>query len=166
VRRTLGRVFGTELGEGDFDDLTQESLLRIHEGLDGFEHRSRFTSWAASIAVNCAYSELRRRRHRHVSLEDAIEQGAAALVQSDRPQHDPEREAALRDAIQDALTPRQRDAILAVLAGLPLAEIARRLDTSQGAIYKLLHQARRRLKHHLEVHDGGAEPRQNEGGAR
>jgi RNA polymerase sigma-70 factor (ECF subfamily) len=101
-----------------------------------------------------------------VSLEDAIEQGAAALVQSERIQHEPEREAALRAAIQDALTPRQRDAILAVLCGLPLAEIASRSGTSQGAVYKLLHDARRRLKHHLETQDGRAESRPNEGGAR
>jgi RNA polymerase sigma-70 factor, ECF subfamily len=158
LRRTLGRAFGTQLPDGDLDDLTQESLLRIHERLAGFEQRSRFTTWATAIAVNCAYSELRRRRHQHVSLEDAIEQGAVALVQEGLTHHEPDREASLRAAIDHALTPRQREAILAVLGGLPLAEIARRSATSQGAVYKLLHDARQRLKRHLEAHDGTQQP--------
>jgi RNA polymerase sigma-70 factor (ECF subfamily) len=166
LRRTLGRVFGTELADGDLDDLTQESLLRIHERLASFEQRSRFTTWATAIAVNCAYSELRRRRHQHVSLEDAIEQGAVSLVQDGATQHEPDREASLRAAIDHALTPRQRQAILALLGGLPLAEIARRSATSQGAVYKLLHDARQRLKRHLETHDGTTEAlRDAKGGA-
>jgi DNA-directed RNA polymerase specialized sigma24 family protein len=52
LRRTLGRAFGTELADGDLDDLTQESLLRIHDSLAGFEQRSRFTTWAAGITTN------------------------------------------------------------------------------------------------------------------
>lgn len=150
LRRSLGRSFGGKLSDGDLDDLTQESLLRIHERLQTFEARSRFTTWAVAIAVNCAYSELRRRRHQHVSLEDAMQQGAAALEQPAATDHEPDREQQLRDAIDTALTARQRDAMLALLGGLPLAEMARRFSTSQGAIYKLLHDARRRLKQHLE----------------
>lgn len=166
LRRTLGRAFGAELADGDLDDLTQESLLRIHGQLAGFEQRSRFTTWAAAIAVNCAYSELRRRRHQHVSLQDAMEQGAVLLVQDGPTPHEPDREASLRAAIDDALTPRQREAILAVLAGLPLAEIARRSATSQGAVYKLLHDARQRLKRHLTTPDGTKEAaRHAKGGA-
>jgi RNA polymerase sigma-70 factor (ECF subfamily) len=155
LRRTLARGFGQKLSEGDLDDLTQESLLRILGRLDGFEERSRFTTWAAAIAVNCAYSELRRRRHQHVSLEDAMEQGAASLVQKEVTHREPDREAALLAGIQDGLTPRQRDAVLALLGGLPLAEIARRQAMTQGAVYKLLHDARRRLKSYVEAHDGG-----------
>jgi RNA polymerase sigma-70 factor, ECF subfamily len=167
LRRTLGRAFGNQLADGDLDDLTQESLLlRIHERLAGFAQRSRFTTWATAIAVNCAYSELRRRRHQHVSLEDAIEQGAVSLVQEGQTQHEPDREASLRTAIDDALTPRQREAILALLGGLPLAEIAHRFTTSQGAVYRLLHDARRRLKRRLEAPDGTTETlRHAKGGA-
>jgi RNA polymerase sigma-70 factor (ECF subfamily) len=153
LRRSLGRSFGGKLGDGDLDDLTQESLLRIHERLHTFEKRSRFSTWAVSIAVNCAYSELRRRRHQYVSLEDAMQQGAASLVQAAETHREPDREDMLRAAIDTALTPRQRDAMLALLGGLPLAELARRLSTSQGAIYKLLHDARRRLKQHLEAQE-------------
>ena len=68
-------------------------------------------------------------------------------------------------AIDSALTERQREAILAVLSGLPLAEIARRTATSQGAVYKLLHDARRRLKRHLEAQVEGAPVSELKGGA-
>lgn len=166
LRRSLGRSFGGKLSDGDLDDLTQESLLKIHERVHTFEGRSLFTTWAVSIAVNVAFSELRRRRHQHVSLEDAMQQGAAALVQAAVTNSEPDREAMLREAIDSALTARQREAMLALLGGLPLAEMARRLSTSQGAIYKLLHDARRRLKHHLEALERATpKPPQAEGDA-
>jgi RNA polymerase sigma-70 factor, ECF subfamily len=151
LRRALGKSFGTKLADGDLDDLTQESLLRIHARLDTFREQSRFTTWATAIAVNCALSELRKRRYRHVSLEDAAERGDSALSQEVNDSLGREQELLrLRQGIDTALTARQREATLATLGGLPLMEVARRLETSQGAVYKLLHDARSRLKVYLE----------------
>lgn len=152
LRGALARSFRAKLSDGDLDDLAQESVLRVHQQLASFEHKSRVTTWAAAIAVNRALSELRRRRHRHVSLDDAVELADAALVaESDAGLCELEAAIAqLRRGIAEALTARQRDATLAVLGGLPLMEIARRLETSQGAVYKLLHDARQRLKRYLE----------------
>ncbi|HTQ06802.1 MAG TPA: sigma-70 family RNA polymerase sigma factor [Polyangiaceae bacterium] len=156
LKRSLARAFTGKLSDQDLDDLTQESVLRIHERLGSFERRSRFTTWATAIAVNIAYSALRQRRHRHVSLEDAMEAGAAALSH-ELPEHaELDREALLRDGIRRALTDRQRDAMLAFLGGLPLAEIARRTSVKQGAVYKLLYDARQRLKDYVETHGEGA----------
>ncbi len=159
LRGALARSFARQLGEGELDDLTQESLLRIHSRLDSFEQQSRFTTWATAIAVNCALSELRRRRHRHVSLEDAAAQGNAALTQEAEHASGPSelQFARLRQGIADALTERQREATLARLGGLPLMEIARRLGTTQGAVYKLLHDARLRLKRYLEASEATTE---------
>jgi RNA polymerase sigma-70 factor (ECF subfamily) len=153
LKRALARAFAGQLSEPDLDDLTQESVLRIHERLGGFEQRSRFTTWAIAIAVNLAYSALRRRRHRHLNLQDALEAGAAALSQDPLEHAEREREMLLRDGIRDALTERQRDAILALLGGLPLAEIALRTGAKQGAVYKLLHDARQRLKRYIEARE-------------
>lgn len=155
LKRSLARAFAGKLSEQDLDDLTQESVLRVHEKLGRFERRSRFTTWATAIAVNIAYSALRERRHRHLSLDDAIEAGAAALSH-EPPQHaDVDREALLRDGIHQALTERQRDAMLAFLGGLPLAEIANRSGVKQGAVYKLLYDARQRLKQYIQARGDG-----------
>jgi RNA polymerase sigma-70 factor (ECF subfamily) len=148
LQRTLAKGFNQKLSVPDLDDLTQESLLRIHQKLDTFQGQSRFTTWAATIAVNCALSELRRRRYQHVSLDDAAEQADWSIGD----EHTSEAQIeALRRGIQEALTERQREAIEAALGGLPLVELARRQGVSQGAIYKLLHDARRRLKGYLEA---------------
>lgn len=149
LRATLARGFGHQLSAEDLEDVTQDSLLRIHRKVGGFAAQSRFTTWAAAIAVNGALSELRRKRYRHVSLEDAAAQAAAVLAEEpDSPEPD---EEILRRAIAEALTDRQREALLAKLAGVPLMEVARRLGASQGAIYKLLHDARQRIKQYMEA---------------
>jgi len=145
LRRTLAKGFGRQLVDADLDDITQESLLKIHRKLDTFGGQSRFTTWAATIAVNYAVSELRRRRHQHVSLEDAAEQ---ADWSADATTSEAEVEL-LRRGISEALTERQRIAIEAALGGLPLSELARRQGVSQGAVYKLLHDARCRLRIYL-----------------
>jgi RNA polymerase sigma-70 factor, ECF subfamily len=153
--RAVTRSFTGRLSAGDVDDIVQESLLRVHSRLGTFAHQSRFSTWACAIAVNCAISELRRRKHHHVSLADAAAQSSAALVQEAELATGAEEIelARLRRGIAEALTERQREATLAKLGGMPLVEIARRLGTSQGAIYKLLHDARLRLKHYLDARE-------------
>jgi RNA polymerase sigma-70 factor (ECF subfamily) len=158
TRAALGKAFGRQMNEAELDDITQESLLRVHERLESFAGQSRFTTWTISVAVRCALSELRRRQYAHVSFEDAVADGSAMIVDDggELGATDEERLARLRDGLEHALTDRQREATLAKLSGLPLIEIARRLSTTQGAIYKLLHDARRRLKDHvLQVADDG-----------
>lgn len=147
LRRTLAKGFGRQLSDADLDDVTQESLLRVHRNLGSFAEQSRFTTWAAAIAVNHAVSELRRRRYQHVSLDEAIER-ADLSGDDDESEADVAR---LRQAIAEALTDKQRTAIQAALGGIPLTELARREGVSQGAIYKLLHDARRRLRSYLEM---------------
>jgi RNA polymerase sigma-70 factor, ECF subfamily len=145
LRRTLAKGFGRQLQDADLEDLTQECVLRIQQKLDTFAGQSRFTTWAATIAVNTALSELRKRRYQHVSIDEAIERADWSDDNDDE-----QRVALLRRGIAEALTERQREAIQAALGGLPLMELARRYEVSQGAVYKLLHDARRRLKSYLE----------------
>ncbi len=159
LRGTLARGFGRQLSDADLDDLSQQAVMRTLERLDDFRGDSRFTTWAASIAVNAALGELRRRRHAGVSLDEAVEAGRAALEQEPAAPHRVQREAAarvLREAIAEALTEAQRQALLAELGGLPLMEIARRTGRKRGALYKLLHDARKRLRAYLETQGLGA----------
>lgn len=154
VRATLTKGFGTQLTDADLEDLSQETMLKIAAKHETFRRDSRFSTWVAAVAVNGALAELRRRRHVHVELEAATELGAAGLVPPEAPDRVQRARSAqlLREAIDTALTTRQREALLAELGGLPLAEVARRLQSDRGAVYKLLHDGRKRLRAYLQAH--------------
>ena len=142
------------------EDFCQEALLKILHGLDSFRGESRFTTWAHKIAIRVAYSELRRRRWRDVSLQDLTaryDEGDLTPVVLTDPAPSPEKQTlqrafldTVRRAIDEDLTQRQRRAMIAVMIeGMPLEEVARRLGTNRNALYKLLHDARRRLRKRL-----------------
>ncbi len=142
------------------EDVAQETLLRVLDKLDTFEGRSQFTTWVYKIAVRIALTELRRQRWKDVSLDEMTENAdkpeEASFVQSG--EGDPESASEQRDTLQrlrrimaEELTGKQRQALMAVgVQGIPLEELARRMGTNRNALYKLLHDARLRLKHRLE----------------
>ena len=117
VRRTLAKGFGRQLSDEDLEDLSQDSMVRIHDKLDTFAGKSTFKTWAASIAVNTALMALRRRKYQHVTLEAAVADGKAVLDQARGPSRIQRAELhrELAEAITTALTPRQREALEAEL---------------------------------------------------
>src|SRR5215210_257420 len=145
--------------EANIEDFAQEALLKITNNLDSFRGESRFTTWAKKIAMNVALTELKRRRWRDVSLQDLLARRTATGRGLADPQLSPEQVAfqnmvlaELRGIIDKELTDRQREAIVAeILEGMPIAEVARRMGTNQNALYKLLHDARKKLKLRMEV---------------
>jgi RNA polymerase primary sigma factor len=146
LRAALGGRAGANI-----EDFAQEALLKITNNLDSFRGESHFTTWAKNIAMNVALTE--RRRWRDVSLQELLAghqgtgRGLADL------QLTPEQVAfqnivlaEVRGIIDKELTDRQREVVVAViLEGMPIAEVARRMGTNQNALYKLLHDARRKL---------------------
>ncbi len=159
IRRGLGRAFGGQdrVDDALLDDLTQDALLRITIKLDSFRGESLLTTWAMSIAIRVAYSELRRRRWGDRSLEDlglSVEASQSTLATAPGdPAAGSSRDdlmGALRVCIERDLTPRQRSAILGELAGMPADVLAQQLDTNTNALYKLHHDARLRLRAALE----------------
>jgi len=158
--RGLARSFQ---GRGDMDqafveDVVQQALVHILDHLDQFQGRSRFTTWAMAIAVRLAMSALRRKRWQDVSLESMTAPIERALAwdrdDTTSPAQHAEQHAmveTLRRLIDEALTDKQWMAMTAELGGMPLEEIARRMDSNVNAVYKLLHDARQRLKHGLET---------------
>jgi RNA polymerase sigma-70 factor (ECF subfamily) len=146
--------------ESLIEDAAQETLLRVLNGLDTFEGRSQFTTWAYKISMRVALNELRRRRWRDVSLDGledeeseenvhhqfvSLEPGLESLVARD------EILRRLQQILAEELTQRQRVAMHAInVEGVPMEEVARRMGTNRNALYKLLHDARLRLKHRLE----------------
>ena len=152
------------------DDFVQDSLVRILDNLDSFRGESRFTTWAQKIAVRVAFSEMRRHRWKDISLQDLIPgdedfNDFTPTVLSD-PGPNPELQATQKSMIElvmrlinNELTERQRDVMLAVIiGGMPLEEVAKRMDTNRNALYKLIHDARKRLLTRLA--DEGLTPEQ------
>ncbi len=140
------------------EDAVQEALIKVVDRLDTFCGHSRFTTWAMTIAVRAVWTETRRRNWKSVSLEEVVatssEVTAGPLTDAERPGRDAERAVLarrLREAIDRDLTPKQRTVLLAELAGMPQQEIARRVSSNRNAVYKLMHDARKRLKASLEA---------------
>lgn len=148
-----------KVGDDFLEDAAQEALLRVLARLTQFQGRSRFTTWAVAIAIRQALNELRRSRWRDISLEEFVGGPGELLSTSfllEAPEGD--RRSAQRallsklyEVMRSRLTERQRRALLAELRGMPQAEIARHLGSNTNALYKLTHDARRRLKDGLEA---------------
>jgi len=141
------------------EDVAQETLLRVLDRLDTFEGRSQFTTWVHKIAVRIALTELRRRRWKDVSLNEWLEgeEGETAPRTMPDPAPEPERLAEQADVlarvqrmIMEELTEKQRQAMIAIgVKGMPMEEAARRMHMNRNALYKLMHDARRRLKRRM-----------------
>jgi RNA polymerase sigma-70 factor (ECF subfamily) len=142
-------------------DLAQDATLRVLENLEAFRGESRFTTWANKIAIRTAISEMRRARYRDFSLETLTADNdfvsATANLVGEAPPN-PETAAErddvmtiLEGALRHALTPRQHQALVAVaLNEVPMDTVAEQLGTNRNALYKLIHDARRKLRAYLE----------------
>jgi RNA polymerase sigma-70 factor (ECF subfamily) len=145
-----------DVSEAHLEDFAQEGLLRVLDRLDQFQGRSKFTTWAQAIALNVAFTELRRKRWQDVSLDALLSDGERmtepAIMADDVLGADEDRTrlvATLRHAIENDLTPKQRAAMLGELREMPFDQIVAMLGTSRSAGYKMLHDARRALKQRL-----------------
>ena len=142
------------------EEVSQETLLRVMSHLDTFEGRSKFTTWVHKIAVRIALTELRRRRWRDFSLDSLVEENEdgfsfPSLLEDPSPNPDALTEqgdmlARVGRLIDEELTEKQRQAMVATtIKGVPLEEVARQMGMKRNALYKLLHDARLRLKQRL-----------------
>jgi len=143
------------------EDLAQDATLRVMDNLANFRGESRFTTWATKVAIRLAISDLRRSRYKDFSLDELTADGdllpistKLATSASPTPEKVAERDDVLEKidlALKEALTERQYQALVAVaLKGIPMDVLAERMGTNRNALYKLIHDARRKLKTHLE----------------
>ena len=151
-RPTLPHLRGDEL-----DDIATEAaddaLMSVLRRLDDFRGASRFSTWVYKFALFEAAVKLRKRswQGREVPLEpeawslfaSGVREPSAELEQS-------ELLSTVQAAIGEVLTPHQRQVLVALaLNGVPIDVLAERLSTTRGALYKTLHDARRKLRRHL-----------------
>jgi RNA polymerase sigma-70 factor (ECF subfamily) len=160
ARFEIDRRRGTQphLRGQDWDDLAQQSandaLLAILRKLPEFRGESRFTTWAYKFALLEAAVALRRRawQGRELPLPDEgwetllAPSGSVAAASETS-----ELLGAITEAIAQQLSPHQREVLVAVaLNGVPIDVLAERLGSTRGALYKTLHDARRKLRARLE----------------
>ena len=140
------------------EDIVQEACIKILEKHGDFEGRSKFRTWAVTIAVRTAVSKMRKRDWQNVSLESvtssadfdpqvAVDRSETSAQTSSRL----EMLGKLKDLIASELTERQWTAVTAELRGMPLPQLAEKLGTNTNSIYKLLHDARKKLRSGLEA---------------
>jgi RNA polymerase sigma-70 factor (ECF subfamily) len=154
------------IGGKELDDLAvqavDDALMAVLARLDTFRGASRFTTWAYKFAIYETSVKLRRRawRDREVSLEpeswDVLPDGGTG---PDQEVEHAELLTGVREGIAGALTPHQRNVLVALaLNGVPIDVLADRLGTARGALYKTLHDARRKLRAHLADRGLGPAP--------
>jgi RNA polymerase sigma-70 factor, ECF subfamily len=152
-RVALGR-----LRHGELDDLAtqaaDDALVAILAKLDSFRGASRFTTWAYKFVLLEAGVKARRRawQGREVSLEpDAWDAVRDAGPTAHEVLEETETLHAIRDALRTSLTPHQREVFVALaLNEVPIDVLAERMETTRGALYKTLHDARAKLRRELE----------------
>jgi RNA polymerase sigma-70 factor (ECF subfamily) len=152
-RRSLAHV-----PYGEADDLAMQAaddaLVSILAKLDTFRGQSRFTTWAYKFALLEAAVKVRRRawQGHEVKIDEAAWTHLAASQRSAPEELETgELLAAIAEAVPACLTDHQRRVLTALaLDGVPVDVLAERLDTTRGALYKTLHDARQRLRAELE----------------
>ena len=123
-----------------------------------FEGRSKFRTWAVTIAVRTAVSKMRKRDWQNVSLESVTANGefdpkiaVDASETTDQTNSRTQLLSKLKELIDSELTERQWTALTAELGGMPLPQLAEKLGSNTNSIYKLLHDARKKLRRGLEA---------------
>lgn len=150
---------------GDLDDLAtqaaDDALMAILSKLHTYRGDSRFTTWAFKFALLEAAAAMRKRpwHGRELPLEA---EGWARLQDGGHASPPGSAEAselidAIRDAIAEVLTPHQRGVLVALtLNDVPIDVLAERRGTTRNALYKTLHDCRRKLRARLA--EDGLEP--------
>ena len=146
---------GSEEARQIVEDCAQEALLIIKRKIDTFRGESRFTTWATTIAIRRLLSELRRRQWHELSIEESaighdLPDRPVEPLQSGNPEMALQQDevwSLLKQIVEKDLTSRQRFVLIAsAFQGMPLDLIAAKLGTNRDNVYKILHDARKKLK--------------------
>lgn len=160
LQRRLGRVGSLDVDQLA-EDCAQNALMAILDRLEDFRGDSRFTTWAYKFAINMALVASRREAWKPVSLDALLEQAGpstwrldthALSANPDQAARQAEAWTVIQDVIERELSERQRQALKAIVVDeVPLDELVRHWGSSRNAVYKLLHDARWKLRTRLEA---------------
>lgn len=139
------------------EDIVQEALMKVLNSLDQYEGRSKFITWAMTVATRIGISALRRKYHQDVSMEpfSSADGYSMDIAITDEPtlSNSESRSkifSVLQNLIDTELTDKQRLATRAFLSDFATDEIAEQMQMNRNAVYKLIHDARQKLKDGFE----------------
>jgi len=146
------------------EDCAQEALVAVLDHLEEFRGDSKFTTWVYKFAINMAMVAARRERWKRVALDEVpvagelrfnawVTQDLAASFAPEQSALQVEIREILLEVIEHDLTENQRRVlVMMVFEEIPMDVVVQRLGTNRNAIYKMLHDARRKLKERLQAH--------------
>ncbi|MCW9708786.1 RNA polymerase sigma factor [Fodinibius salsisoli] len=153
------------------EDVAQDALLKILDNIDTFRGESKFMTWAMKIAVREGLTELRRKKYDDSYIEDFKYPGNAGrnelssltfatdVPAPDEATHEQLVLKKVIDIINNELTDKQRHAIRSLMIeGHSISVVAKQMNTNRNALYKLVHDARLKIKNQLELE--GIDPEQ------
>ncbi len=144
------------------EDCAQDALIAVMKHLSDFRGDSKFTTWAYKFSINIALMAARRERWKGISLDQLASSGEESFFESILPDKSdgsaPEESAMqeearriIQDVIKYELTDKQRYVLsLMVFNEVPMDVVVQRLGTNRNAVYKMLHDARRKIKSSLQ----------------
>ena len=143
------------------EDCAQDALMAVLDHLSDFRGDSKFTTWAYKFAINVAMMAARRERWKGVSLDELASDESHFLewILQDRSDGSAPEQSAMqaeiqsmiREIIEVDLTENQRRVlVLMVFHQVPMDEVVSHLGTNRNAVYKTLHDARRKIKSGLQ----------------
>ncbi len=155
-RAALRSLSGDERGHLA-ERCAEDALFAVLEKLDDFRGRSRFTTWAGKFALVETAVQVRRvawqsrdvpAAPQSLPRPDTMASAGSRQVETSK------LSGALKEAIDRDLTPHQRDVLLTLtLNDVPIDVLAERLNTTRGALYQTVYEARQKLRRALVSHD-------------
>lgn len=161
LKPALGKYVDRELDQF-VEDVAQDALVKILDNIESFRGESKLITWAMKIAVREGLTELRRKRYDNLSIEDFKhsdhEEGelssttfASELPNPDQASHEQMVLQKVLKIIEEDLTDKQKTAINALMVeGLSVSVVAEKMNTNRNALYKLVYDARKKIKNQLE----------------
>lgn len=145
------------------EDCAQEALQAVLFHLNEFRGESKFTTWAYKFGINIALTRARKERWKAISLDSLPKDGDALewvqwkenfqTTDSEMPALKREISTLVQEIILDKLTNRQRQALKWIaFDDVPMDIVVERLEVNRNAVYKMLHDARLKIKQHLALH--------------
>jgi RNA polymerase sigma-70 factor (ECF subfamily) len=161
--RNLGDFRGMDRDEitQRAEDCAQDALMAVMDHLADFRGDSKFTTWAYKFAINMAMMAARRERWKEISLDELAsdESHFFEWILQDRSDGSAPEQSAMqaeiqkliREIVEVDLTENQRRVlVMMVFNDVPMDEVVRHLNTNRNAVYKMLHDARRKIKSGLQ----------------